>query len=181
MSTAVPKPLTYEQLMAMILETSEQMKKTDRQMKETDKKIAALGDRIGELIETIVEGGILQRFQALNYDFTQCSRHLEFRNKELGIAGEIDLFLENGDYVLAAEVKTNLSVSDVKEHSERLEKYRRYLDAKGAKAKIIGAVGGGVIRENVKQFAMKNGFFVIIQTGDSVNVLPPEGRKVKEW
>ena len=110
---------TFEELRAMFAETREQIaelrlsqKETNKQIaasqKETNRKIAALGNRIGELIESMVEGGIIRLFQSQGYLFNRCSRHLEFNNKELGIEREIDLFLENGEYALLVEVKTNL-------------------------------------------------------------------------
>ncbi|MDR1140903.1 MAG: PD-(D/E)XK nuclease family protein, partial [Planctomycetaceae bacterium] len=144
----------------------EQLKETDRQLREmfkiTDKKISQLGDRIGELIESMVEGGIVKQFNELNYSFNfqQYSRHVEFCNHQLPIAGEIDFLLENDDTVLLVEVKTNLSISDVKDHLKRLKHYRCYLDAGNKKYKILGAAAGGVIPQNVRDYVLKQGLFL---------------------
>jgi hypothetical protein len=190
-----PMPATlYEQIIEMFRETDRKFQETDRkfqetdrkiqetarQMKETDKKIAALGNRLGELVEAMVEGGVPRLFQELGYDFTQCIRGLSFRDSSLGISGEIDLFLENGDCVLLVEVKTNLAVADVDDHIERLKKYRRCRDVKGDSRRILGAIGGGVVRDNVRDFALSKGMFVIIQSGDNVTVHKPE-REPKAW
>ena len=175
-------PLTYEHIMALFLETREQMQETREQMKKTDKKIAALGNRLGELIEAMVEGGIVRKFRDLNYSFTQCARHVEFENRHIGVSGEIDLFLENGDCVLAVEVKTNLTIDDIRDHIERLGKYRRYLDNKGDKRKIIAAAGGGVVLKNVKEFAWKQGMYVVVLSGEAIEIVtPPKGFRVKNW
>jgi hypothetical protein len=171
-----------------IQETDKQLKETDRQLmemfKKTDKKISQLGDRIGELIESMVEGGIVKKFNELNYSFNfkQCSRHVEFYNDELHISGEIDFLLENGDTVLLVEVKTNLSISDVKDHLKRLEHYRCYLDAGDKKYKILGAAAGGVIPKNVRDYVLKQGLFLITQSGESFKIVtPPDDVKLKTW
>ena len=183
-------PLTYEQMMEMFRETREGLKESREGIKElrkrseevfraqkaTDKQLAALGDRIGELVAAMVEGGIVRLFKNLGYVFDQCSRGMEFNNNELGIAGEVDLFLENGEYALLGEVKTNLSLNDIKDHIERMEKYRRCADFKGDKRRFLAAVGGGVVRTNVRNFALKQGLYVIQQSGENVEVIPPAGK-----
>ncbi|MDR1269782.1 MAG: PD-(D/E)XK nuclease family protein [Planctomycetaceae bacterium] len=179
---------TDRQLREQLKETDMQIKETDRQLREmfkkTDKKISELGDRIGELIESMVEGGIVKQFNELNYSFNfqQYSRHVEFCNNQLHIAGEIDFLLENGDTVLLVEVKTNLSISDVKDHLKRLEHYRCYLDAGNKKYKILGAAAGGVIPQNVRDYVLKQGLFLIAQSGESFKIVtPPDGVELKTW
>jgi hypothetical protein len=48
-------------------------------------------------------------------------------------------------------------------------------DLRSDKRKFIAAVGGGVVREYVREFALKQGRYVIRQSGESVEVIPPEG------
>jgi hypothetical protein len=172
-------------------ETAEQMKETDRkfqetaeQMKETHKKISALGSRIGEIVESMVAGNIVDKFQKLGYDVTGCSPRKSFRYKELGLSGEIDLLLDDGDVAILIEVKTTLETADIREHIERLEKYRRYADARGIgdKRRFIGAVAGAVVSDDAAQFALESGMYVIVQSGEAVEIVtPPEGFMVKEW
>jgi hypothetical protein len=45
----------------------------------------------------------------------------------------------------------------------------------------MGAVAGAVIPEGAKPFALKHGFYVIEQTGDTVKIDTPEGFAPKEW
>ena len=180
------EPITYETIMTMLHNMGERMeqsrkeseeshKKWEQRMKESDRRIDKLGGRIGELVETMVRGGAVRLFRSLGYDFTRCSRSVEFENKTLNISGEVDLFLENGDYALLIEVKTNLSADDVKDHVERLREYRLDADTRGDRRRFIAAVGGGVVRSNVRTFALKQGFFVIQQSGENVEVIPPDG------
>ena len=155
---------------------------TNRQMKETDKKISALGSRIGDIVENMVGGNIVDKFQNFDYEITQCSRRSVFKNNKLGISGQVDLFLENGEVAILIEVKTTLETADVRQHIERLEKYRRYADAKGDKRRFIGAVAGAVVEGEAADVAHSNGMYVIVQSGDAVEIItPPEGFIAKEW
>ncbi|MCL2742997.1 MAG: hypothetical protein FWE67_04015 [Planctomycetaceae bacterium] len=196
------KPLTYEGVLEMIRETDRivqetaiQMRETDRKLermiqensrrhKQTDKKISELGSRIGKIVENMVAGNIIEKFQALNYDVTGCSPHKYFEMKKLGISGEVDLLLDDGDVAILIEVKTTLETADVRKHIERIEKYRRYADARGIgkTQRYVGAVAGAVVMGEAAQFAHENGMYVIVQSGKAVNIVtPPEGFTAKEW
>ncbi|MDR2179630.1 MAG: hypothetical protein LBP21_04940, partial [Synergistaceae bacterium] len=94
---------------------------------------------------------------------------------------EIDLFLENGDCAVAVEVKANLKTDDVSDHMNRMKKLRVYADARKDSRKFYGAVAGAIISENVRKFALKNGLYVIAQTGDTMTIDVPEGFKPKAW
>ena len=72
------------------------------------------------------------------------------------------------------------SVENVQEHIERLEKMRRYADLHGDKRTFLGAVAGVVMTDNVKDYVLKQGFFVIEPSGETFNIIPPNGQP-KEW
>jgi hypothetical protein len=153
----------------------------ERISKETNKKISELGSRIGEIIECMVEGGIVEKFQALDYEIEDCARRRRF-GLNSAHRGEIDLFLENGDVAILIEVKTTLQTIDVRKHMERMEKFRCRANEKGDKRRFVGAVAGAVIEGEAKEFAHENGMYVISQSGDAVEILPlPKNFKVKEW
>ena len=194
--------LKFQETDRKFQETAEQMKETDRKMKETaeqivkmsqetdlqikktNRQIAALGSRIGEIVENMVAGNILEKFQALGYDVTGCSPNKSFKNKELGISGEVDLLLDDGEVAILIEVKTTLETADVRNHFERLAKYRRYADIRGFgdKQRFIGAVAGTVVKDEAAQLAQENGMYVIVQSGEAVKIVPPpEGFVAKEW
>ena len=81
---------------------------------------------------------------------------------------------------MLTEVKTTPTTEDVKDHIRRLEKMRKYADLHGDKRIFLGAVAGVVITNNVRKYILKQGFFVIEPSGDSFNIIPPNG-KPKEW
>jgi len=173
-----------------MVETDRKMAETDRMLKEnaaqikkTDRQISALGSRIGEIVENMVKGKIVQKFQKFGYKIIQYSRNKFFEYKKLGIRGEVDLFLENGDVAILIEVKTTLETADVRHHIERMEKYRRFSNASsGDKRRFIGAVAGAVVTDEAAEFAHQNGLFVIVQSGEAVEIIPPpDDFTAKEW
>jgi len=154
-----------------------------QQMKATDKKISALGSRIGEIVENMLGGRILDKFHALGYEVDDYTRNHSFRLSKLGIKGEIDLILHNGDVSILIEVKTTLDVADVRQHIERIDKYRTYADARwGDTTHYIGAVAGAVVEDKVVNFAHENGLYTIVQSGEGVEIVEvPKNFKARVW
>jgi hypothetical protein len=187
--------LTFEKVWAMLQETDRivketalQMKETDRkmketalQMKETDRKISKLGGRLGELVEHLVSPNILEKFNDLGFQFGKTGTDVRFKDLQGSLIAEVDILLENGDVALAVEVKTKLTIPNVQEHISRMEKLRRYADSHGDRRKLMGAVAGAIIAEGVKPFALKNGFYVLVQAGDTVKIDIPPGFSPREW
>jgi len=160
-------------------ETDQLMERVALKIERIAEENGKLGKRLGELVEAMVEGGIIRMFQDLGYEFDVCDPHRHFGNKEIGY-GEVDLFLENGEIALLAEVKTNLSVDDINEHKERLALFRLDANRKNDTRRFIAAVGGGLVRENVRMYALRQGMFVIQQSGENIEIIAPKG-KPREW
>jgi hypothetical protein len=162
-------------------ETDRKFQETDRRFQETDRKISKLGSRIGDLVEELIAPNILEKFNKLGYVFGKVAPNVRYGDSRGQIIAEVDILLENGDAVLAVEVKTNLTDSDVRDHVERMGKLRCYADEHGDKRRLLGAVAGAIASDAVKAFAVKNGFFVLEQSGDTVRIMVPEGFKPREW
>jgi hypothetical protein len=105
---------------------------------------------------------------------------MEANDPQLNLATEIDLLVINGDSCVLVEVKSNLSIDDVNEHFERMEKFKP-LFPEYANKKAFGAVAGMVISENVAKYAYRKGFFVIGQAGDSVRILNDQKFQPITW
>jgi hypothetical protein len=162
-------------------ETDRQMRETDRKLKETGRIVGELGNKFGELSEYLIVPNMVEKFNALGYVFTKAGRNIEFRDSTGKPLTEVDVLLENGDFVMIVEVKSELTVSDVKYHVERMEKLRRYADAHNDKRKLQGAVAGVIIAGQVKAYAFNTGFYVIEQSGDTVKIEAPPGFKPRTW
>jgi hypothetical protein len=180
-------PPSFESVWAMLQEvakrqeeTDRQMKETDRQMKETDRRLGKLGVRMGEIVEHMVAPNLREKFRELGYDFPQANPNSDVSDRKNNIFLEIDVKLENGDKAMLVEVKTKPTTEDVHDHIKRLEKMRVYADLHGDKRTFLGAVAGVVMSDNVKEYILKQGFFVIEPSGETFNIIPPNN-KPKEW
>ena len=78
-------------------------------------------------------------------------------------------------------MKAKPNKKDVDEHAARLKKIRAYYDGKGRDRIILGAIAGAVFNKNVRDYTVKNGFYVVCQSGNSVSISVPEGFKPREW
>ena len=180
-----PRGLTFEQVWASIHELRESQKETDRQLKESsaqlDKKMGFFDNRFGEMIEYMASPGLKEKFTSYGFTFTELShdKEISFNGR---IIAELDMLLENGDSVMVVEMKSKPNIADIKEHINRMDKLRAYADGKGDKRKYYGAMGGMIFKENVRNYALKCGFFIIEPSGETFNLAAPEGdNKPRAW
>jgi hypothetical protein len=162
-------------------ETERLLRETARQMKKTDESLGKLGIRFGDLAEHLVAPGIEEKFNALGYHFKGITPHQKIKNEKGEVIAEIDILLENDDYSVAVEVKSKPKKDDVDDFKERLGVLRKYKDGIPDLRKIHGAIAGAVFEDSVKKAALKAGFYVIEQTGDTMKINVPKGFKPKEW
>ena len=173
--------------------TEQQLQKTAEQLEKTQKEIGNLGNNVGAMVENMIGEGIVEKFHALGFEVTSpVRRSHSFLNHKMGISGEFDLMLVDTDVIIIIEVKLNLGVSDVRHFLEQIEAYRRLIDSVGfvkppfthllPSTRFYGAVAGGVVDEKAMKFAHENGLFVIVQSGDAVDIVStPEGFQAKHW
>jgi len=162
------------------------MQETERQMKESNerlnKQLGKLGGRFGEMIEYMVLPNLVHKFRDLGFEFTKAYHSAEFKDYKNNIVTEVDITLEDGDKVMFVEVKSKPDINDIKDHVERMEKMRRHGDLHGDKRKFLGAIAGMVFIDDVKIFAMKNGFYLIVPSGETFDITVPEGEySPREW
>ena len=159
-------------------ELVESQKETDRRMKETDKKFGELSNRFGELAEHLVAPNIKEKFNALGFTFKKVSQNIQITNDSGGHAAEIDILLENGDTVIAVEVKAKPKQSDIDDHIKRME----LLCAEDHRKRIVhGAIAGAIMSKEVRNYILKNGFYPIEQSGDTVTINVPKSFKPRRW
>ena len=182
-----PRGLTFEQVWAALKETDRlqkenalRQKETDRQIKEINKRFGDFSNRFGEIAEYMVAPGLQDKFRKMGHTFQKASNHAKFHDYDKSIFFEVDIMLENGDKAILVEVKTKPSTEDVQDHIERLEKMRKYANLHGDKRSFLGAVASVVMTKNVKDYALKQGFYVIEPTGETFNITTPDGQP-KEW
>jgi NifU-like protein involved in Fe-S cluster formation len=139
------KGLTIEQVLASLVELRESNRDLGQRIdqttanvdaltkvvKEVHDKVGGVGNTLGGVMEDMFTTNVCSKFNIFGYTFTQTSRDMVIRDKSGKKIAEIDAFLENGDYVMAVEVKSQLEIYDINKHLERLEKLRKYMDGKG--------------------------------------------------
>jgi hypothetical protein len=84
---------------------------------------------------------------------------------------------------MAVEVKRWANKkSDVDDFVHRMELIHKYPPAETKDKQLLGALAGGVVSEEVRDYAFKQGFFVLELSGESVDLLkPPDGFEAKKW
>jgi len=180
------KGLTFEKVWAAMMEDRRRMEESDRewkkQMAELSKNLGGLGNSLGQLTESMFTNQLWEKFSDIGIPVTGQYSHRKFGDRNKRVLTEVDLVIENGECVILVEIKTCLKVEFVDNHLERIEIVRRYMDERGDKRKIIGAVAGATVPEDVLKYAQKHGLYVVLQNGESVSIADvPQGFKAREW
>ena len=179
-----PKGLDFEQVWAALKETDRLLKETikenEKQTLEYNKRFGHINNHFGDIAECIISPNILDKFNDLGLDFQSASTNFKVRDHKNKIYFEIDVFLQNGDTAMLVEIKSDLTISYINEHIDRLKKMRLFADIHGDKRAFLGAVAGIVIPNSVKEYALNNGFYLIEPCGEDINIMNPHN-KPKKW
>ena len=198
-----PRGLTFEDVWAGLMENRQQMKETDRRLKEAERliienakqhketerlsrensrQIGGLHRSFGELAEHLVAPGIIKHLNKRGYIFKEGALHSGLQIFEKGnIKIEVDLLLENDDFMIAVEVKSKPVEKDIEHHVRRLEILREHSSKHHDTRKIHGAIAGAVFTQTVKKLTVKAGLYVLEQSGDTMKIAVPEGFVPREW
>ena len=194
--------LTFEKVWAALMESRERQEKAsaemDRQLKETfaevkeslaktnasvdrtAKQVGELSGSIGRITEEMFAANLKAKFDGI-YKFIKGGPQ-KFWDADGNTAAQVDIFLENGEYAMAVEIKTTLKKSDVEDHLERIEQVRQCMNESGNKRKLVGAVAGAVVQNEAFHYAQQQGLYVLTQSGESVVFAKsPRGFKAAEW
>jgi len=178
--------LTFEKVWAMFQETNreikERQKKTDRQMKKLGKQMGDLHNRFGELAEHLVVPAIHKRFNELGYHFNAVAPGgYIVRDNNDKILSQVDILLVNDDYIIAVEVKATVRLQDIEHHIKRLEILKEHWSKRHDTRTIRGAVAGAIFGNAEKEAAIEAGFYVLVQSGDTMKLEIPEGFVPREF
>jgi len=156
-------------------------KRMDASQKRIEKNLGDMGNSIGLLTESMFTNELWKKFRDFGIPVTEQVSHRKFGDDEIGFA-EVDVFMENGEYAIAVEIKTKMTIERIDDHLDRIEIVRRHMDKRGDARKLLGAVGCGTIYENEIKYAQKKGLYVVIQSGDSVAIADaPKSFRPREW
>ena len=161
-----------------IQEMQETHAKTERTVKDVSKQIGNLGGRWGEFVEGLIAPSCIAMFteRGIQVDevFSRAKKTID------GERMEIDLLVANTVAAVLVEVKSHLEVEDVRHHLNRLEKFKTFFP-RYADCQVYGAVAGIVIAAKADQFAMNQGLFVIVQSGETVKLANGQEFNPRIW
>ena len=161
---------------------SEKFKETDRilseKFRETQKMVGNLTNSWGAFVEGIVMPSVLKIFNKRNIDIEEVySRSKSRKGSE---TMEIDIIGDNSLYVVAIEVKSKLSSENVMDFIKKLDRFK-YFFPKYAGKQLVGAVAGITVDDSVKKLAEKKKLFIIMQKGETVEIVNKPGFKPEIW
>ncbi len=168
----------FKETEKQIKETDLRFKETEKQIKETDRKIDRLTGKWGRFVEGLIVPAAEELFKKRGIEVTSIYQRVKKRKDNERM--EIDVLAVDTLYAILIEVKSTLGVSDVKEHIERIGKFK-YFFPEYSDRKVLGAVAGIIIDEGSDRYAYQNGLFIIGQSGENVKILNDDDFKPKEW
>ncbi len=156
----------------------EQSQETDGKIKKMSLTIDKLGHRLGDYIEDALRPAAVRLFRDRGIEVHEVHQNISAQRD--GEEIEVDLLVVNDTDVIAIECKSLLSVDDVNEHRQRLDKLKRLLPTYADK-RVLGAVTAMVIPDNVALYAYRQGFFVIGQSGEQLIIRNDDRFRPKAW
>ncbi|MCX8017107.1 MAG: hypothetical protein N2690_04290 [Rhodocyclaceae bacterium] len=197
--------ISWDDLKAMIASLAESSKETDRRLRETDElirelresskqsskeadrqikalrqELGRLGNRLGDFVEGFVEPAVVKLFRGRGLPVHQVVRRLEALDDEGNLICEVDLLVVNTDVGVAVECKSHAGVAEVREHLERLGKFKKVFP-RFADLKLQGAVAAMNWTREAQRLAYKEGLWVIAQNAENVEVRNDERFKPRVW
>jgi hypothetical protein len=156
----------------------EQSRETDRQIRQVNQQISKLGGAWGRFVEDLVAPACERLFLKRGIPVDQVSQRT--KRHHAGDTLEIDVLVVNRGHVLAVEVKSSLSVNDVKDFIADLERFTTFFPEYTG-MQLYGAVASIGIESGADRYAYRQGLFVMTQSGDSVTLLNDEHFQPKAW
>jgi len=145
---------------------------------ETDKKIGALTGKWSKFVEGLVAPAVERLFTERGIVVDKVAQRVKTHRN--GETMEIDILALDGEYAVLIEIKSTLSVQDVKDHLAQLQRFTTFFPEYQGR-KIIGAVAGIDIEKGADRFAYQSGLFVIAQRGDTVEFLNDDKFRPNVW
>lgn len=177
--------LMFQETDRKFQETAQQFQETDKKFKETDrllnnlmKKMSEVESRWGKFVESLVEGTLVKILnkKGIQVQHTFLRAKGLIKNKQY----EIDIIAKNGEQVEAVEVKTTLSVEDVKHFMTKLKVFKEVFPEYSTN-QVIGAVAYITSESGAEVYAAKHGLYVIKATNKSARIINSKDFQPKYW
>jgi hypothetical protein len=168
---------SLEMYRAMFHEACERQGEFERQIDESaerlDKELSDMDDCFDEMVQSLVMPDLIGKFSEIGLDFAKVKPHTTVYDDGHNILTEVDITLENSDTVMIVEAKSRLRIEDVRDHVKRMEIIRLNADLHGDKRMYLGAIAGMKFNAAEKQYALKNGFYLLELCVDTFVITAP--------
>jgi hypothetical protein len=180
---------TLDEVLDLFKKVAQAQQETERKFQETDRRIEQvhkqlsreignLGGAWGRFVENMVAPACETIFLDRGIPVHQVSQRVKKRLD--GNTLEIDILVLNQEHALAVEVKSKLSVQDVKDFLVDLADFRRFFPEYEQK-QVYGAVAAMDIEDGADKYAYRQGLFVLTQSGESISILNNDQFQPKNW
>ncbi|MCC5945671.1 MAG: hypothetical protein JJT94_12110 [Bernardetiaceae bacterium] len=156
-------------------------KDLDKALKRLARQVGEITDNLGRFAEEQIYPRVLDFFYDRGVMLRECYQRVVIKDEHGHFLMEIDLLLTNGEIAVVVEVKHKLKQKDVEEHLERMDKIINYPIGVTRGVSLSSAVAGMIVTEEVANFAMKKGLYVIKPKGNSVEIINAPDFKPKTW
>jgi uncharacterized protein YoxC len=176
-----------DNLSETVKETSRELRQTTKELAESvdklNKNVGGINNSIGKVVELVLLPGLMENLNSqFGYQFDNISPNKIFTEGGKMYA-EIDLFLENGEAVMAVEAKTRVKESEMNTFLKSLNELRQHEVKAGVAGKTIyAAVAGISFDAHARKLAVANGMYLVeLDRGnDRIKIVPPAGA-VGKW
>jgi hypothetical protein len=152
--------------------------KTEKLVEQTNKQVGGLTSRWGEFVENLIKPAAARIFREQGIDVHYTAMRVKGDDDRGSM--EIDILVENGNEIVAIEVKSHLEVRNVKRFLEVLARFKEAFP-KYQNYKLYGAVAGIKIDEKADEYATQEGLFLIEPAGDSVIISNSQNLQRRVW
>ena len=177
------KTLDFPTVWAALIKMGEKVDKMAEKVDRVTTNVGGLNQSMGDLVETLFAPHLGEKFDIYNYNLKRIFNRVPIYDDNSRLRSDIDILLSNTTVCMAVEVKRWLEKTDqIDEHIKRMQLIRQYPPAEVKGKKLLGAIVGAVVTPEAREYAEKNGFFVLELTGEDVRLLePPKDFLPKEW
>ena len=159
-------------------ELAEVQKETRRDLKALATNLGDIGNRLGEFVEHLVMPTVVRLFQAQGLEVHEV--HSDVTAKREGQGIQVDLLVVNDGVLIAIECKSKMTTAYVDQHIERMNKLKRMLPTY-RHHQAFGAVAALVMPNDVAEYAEEQGFYVLVQSGETLTMRNAPAFQAKVW
>jgi DNA repair exonuclease SbcCD ATPase subunit len=159
-------------------EADKRLEKLERISKRNSKQMGGLSNDLGALAENMVGPEIAKRFNELEgfQQIVMVNKGFKIYENNWKLKTQVDVLLENGEMVIAVEVKLKPLEKHIEHHIKQIEILKEFwISVKKDRKKFLGGIAGAIWDDTMKDAVHNAGLFVIEQSGNALRLDMPKG------